>query len=494
MFEYKYRIKSISQPANDLVLIDLVSANGQPIFKYRPGQYVMISYRNEAGQIEEKHSFSIASSPTEQGVLRLGIRVMGRFTQGLLKLKPESDILVYGPFGTFSFDEARHASAVFLAGGIGITPFLSALAYATDKKLPNQLSLLYSNRTLKGTAFFDDLKKIESTNSNVKMLMSVTDEKSLAPTAGIITERFCTSILKDFIGDVYAKTFFLCGPAAFMKGMKNCLLELGAKEEQILMEEFSMTANRSAFSRLNYVVSMAGYGALAALLPFYVIYAANTKAENQTPMQTPTLDVAGNIEEPETMIDKAIEYLPNALDKDENVTKNAVTGVNGTETEAQAVVSPTVYNTLKKISNTPAVIKAAVIKAATPNVAAPKTASYKTPVPKTTSSIPANEATANSNTQPTTAPKPTTASSITTHTTTPGQANQTPANTTPTPSTSASGATTAGPSTNGGSTATNPSTPTPITNASGTVISGGSTATTGTGAVNTGRNREEEDD
>lgn len=470
MFEHKYQIRNISQPAPDLVLLNLVTQNGEPIFDYRPGQYVMISYRNEAGHMEEKHSFSIASSPTEQGVLRLGIRVMGKFTQGLVKLKPGAEILTYGPFGSFSFNETLHTNAVFLAGGIGITPFLSALAYATDKKLPNKLSLLYSNRTLKGTAFFTDLSKIKNDNPNVKMLFSVTDEKVPVKAEGIINERFCNQNLKDFIGATEAKTFFLCGPMPFMTGMKNCLLELGAKDEQILMEEFSMIGNRTTFSKLRYAMAMTGYGALAALLPFYVIYAANSKGYSQPVATSLVNDPVESDEESKSIINSIVEHLPIQDD-----IKQASTTQGDNSVKADTALGKFFSNIVKTESK--------------PKPVAPVGTKTTTsaPAPTTGSSVPAKTTTTNLNTQ--TTPVPTTAVSGTQPTT---QATAQTNTQVPSPTTAASGAAVSSPSQ-----ATNPAAntaPTPVTTASGAVISGGTTGSAAvTSATNTSRDEEDDD-
>lgn len=277
MNEYRYLVKKIEQPSADLAILVLEEAQGGSIFSFRPGQYVMLSFCNRQGVMEERHAFSIASSPTTMDSLSLGIRVMGRFTRELLNLSAGDEVFVYGPYGSFSFDETKHTNAVFIAGGIGITPFFSALAYATDKRLSNQFSLIYSNRSVKSTAFFDELKQLEINNPNIRTLFSVTDNMVEENLPGVVCRRVDLETLKQFIQTPRGKTFFLCGPVPFMKAMKTCLLQFGASKEQILMEEFAMISNNSFFGKISYIGSLIGWGALAMLLPFYLIYAANTK-------------------------------------------------------------------------------------------------------------------------------------------------------------------------------------------------------------------------
>lgn len=240
MTEYRYFIKKIYQPDADLVVLELADWAGGPVFGFRPGQYVMISYKNAAGVYEDKHAFSIASSPTDQAALQLGIRVGGRFTRGLLRLREGAEVFVAGPFGNFIFDEKKYMDAVFIAGGIGITPFFSAIKYVCENGIGNKLTLLYSSRTAKGMAFFDELQALEKKHKNLKCLFSVTDESAPASLGNVINQRFNEVIISQQIGLAQGKTFFICGPAPFMEAMKSALKNISAQESQILTEAFSM--------------------------------------------------------------------------------------------------------------------------------------------------------------------------------------------------------------------------------------------------------------
>jgi len=460
--EYKLLLKSITQPTADLLILELVNHDNSPVFSYKPGQYVMLSYVNEQGKKEEKHAFSIASSPTESGVIRLGIRKQGTFTQGLAKLKPGAPFVVYGPYGHFCFNETKHPDVVFFAGGIGITPFYSAMRYATDKGLSNNLSLVYSNRTLAGTAFYNEINNLASNNPRLRTLFSVTDETLPVAAPNLLNKKIDLFITKDFIGTTVGKTFFLCGPAPFMAGMKKNLLELGALEEQILMEEFSMISTQSFFLKIKYLSTVAGYGALALLLPLYLISAASGKSLFIKPTAaTAVLNQAqDNTQPPLNKLPEADDKIPynDLTDDDEN---------NKIEFD-QAATQPT-----------------AVADSVSNGLVEP--IKYQAPVP-----VKPVQPTAIKNSvvkQPVAAPKPTTAASVVTKTT---PAPITP--TTPAPVTSASApagsATT--PSTNNNPTVA----PTPTTGAS-TAATGGTVSNPTTPTTNTGgsrRNREDDDD
>ena len=250
MSEYRYYIKKIYQPSSDQVILEAGYKNGRPVFDFRPGQYAMISYRNAKGQIEDKHAFSIASSPDKTDSIIFGIKIQGSFTKGLLDLKVGDELSVFGPYGNFCYDENKYSDSVMLAGGIGITPFFSALSYASNLRLNNKLSLIYSARTKSNATFYNEIKNLKENNSNISALFSFTDEANNSLDNDIINKRIDAKIIKDFVGNIEGKTFFICGPSLFMAAMVANLLSLGASRNQIKMEEFSMIPDSAFLSRL----------------------------------------------------------------------------------------------------------------------------------------------------------------------------------------------------------------------------------------------------
>jgi len=175
MPKYKYLIETSNNSCGDALIITLKPKTPQDIFNFKPGQYVMLSFTDVLGKLFINHPFSIASSPTDDNLV-FGIRVIGKFTQTLCKLPQGTKIDVLGPFGTFVFDEAKYSEAVFIAGGVGVTPFISAIKYATKKSLTNKLTLLYSNRGLNSTLFYDDIKQLVTVNPNFSAQIAITGE------------------------------------------------------------------------------------------------------------------------------------------------------------------------------------------------------------------------------------------------------------------------------------------------------------------------------
>lgn len=275
MSNYNYILKNLKQPAEDLAVLELSEPNGRPVFVFKPGQYVMISYRNKKGSIEDRHAFSIASSPTDSDVIRLGIRLGGRFTRGLLGLAVGDIVSVAGPFGDFVFDQQKHEELVMIAGGIGITPFLSAMHYAAFHNLPNRLWLFYSTRTMNGAAFHQEILELGQKNPNLKINFCITDEK-VSEGQGVTNGMITGETIKQEVGPFERKSFFICGPAVFMNTIKNQLLALGARPSQIEMEEFSMIAQDKAWPMIRNFSYALGFSTVVFAATFLGITSANT--------------------------------------------------------------------------------------------------------------------------------------------------------------------------------------------------------------------------
>lgn len=237
----KYKIDNISIKPGEVVVVDIYRTDGEPIFDFKPGQYAMLMINDENGRLMEEHPFSIASSPSQKKSLQFGIKMIGRFTRRLAELKQGAEVYVLGPFGNFVFNPEEHKDSVFIAGGVGITPFMSAFRYALYNGLQNKLTLLYSARTIGNALYFEEIKNIEWQNKNFKAYFAITDEE--VPT-NIARAKKCFIDLKmiweavDY--DVADKRFFICGPPGFMEAMINCIKSMGVSEDKIFTEKFSM--------------------------------------------------------------------------------------------------------------------------------------------------------------------------------------------------------------------------------------------------------------
>ena len=242
MSKYLYQIQEISlNPNNNVITVNLTPKQGGLVFNFQTGQYAMLSFQDKNGKLFINHPFSIASSPSEKRYLQFGIKIGGKFTQTLATLNPGDEITVMGPYGTFVFDEYKHPDAVFIAGGIGITPFISSIRYASNIKLPNKLTLFYSNRTLDSISYFEELKELGRQNPNFQPVFNVSKETITEKQEYLESGQLNKDIISKHLLSVFNKDYFLCGPAVFMKAMENNLLEMGVPQNKIHQEAFSMS-------------------------------------------------------------------------------------------------------------------------------------------------------------------------------------------------------------------------------------------------------------
>src|SRR5262245_13357520 len=117
-------------------------------FAFRAGQYMQITLMNppETDVEGNVRTFSIASAPHEERLM-IATRLRGSAFKHVLQTMPlHSEVSIEGPYGDFRLHTKAARPAVFLAGGIGITPFRSMIVHAAKERLPHQIVLFYSNR------------------------------------------------------------------------------------------------------------------------------------------------------------------------------------------------------------------------------------------------------------------------------------------------------------------------------------------------------------
>jgi ferredoxin-NADP reductase len=128
--------------------------------------------------------------------------------------------------------------AVFLAGGIGITPFLSMARHAAKQRLPHRIYLFYSNRHPEDAAFLDELRALERSNPSYRLIATMAAaEKSARPWTGE-TGFIRRDMLERHLPDIKAAVFYFAGPPAMTMAMQSMLAGMGVDENDMRSEEF----------------------------------------------------------------------------------------------------------------------------------------------------------------------------------------------------------------------------------------------------------------
>jgi ferredoxin-NADP reductase/nitrite reductase/ring-hydroxylating ferredoxin subunit len=185
--------------------------------------------------------FSFASSPTERQYLLISTRIRDTpYKKKLASLELGLPVQTWGPQGEFVLHDDNSKPAVFLSGGIGVTPFRSMIKYATDKKLPMKIVMFDSNRNEGNILYRREFDQWASQNRNLKVIYTVTDEDPLGWTGekGKINK----DMIKRHVNEeILAKSiFYICGPPAMLDAMRGLLQkDLQIQKERIKMEEFT---------------------------------------------------------------------------------------------------------------------------------------------------------------------------------------------------------------------------------------------------------------
>lgn len=202
---------------------------------FKAGQYLVLTLNIYGKDISK--AFSISNSPTEKGYIEFTKKLTdSEFSKALKNLKIGQPYSISMPMGKFTF-EGEFKKAAFLSGGIGITPIRSIFKYATDKKLPNSLVLLYSSRTPEYLIFKNDFAVMKKENKNLKVVYTLThcNEMALGCRIGRIDE----DMIKEEIPDYPERKFFICGPSQMVESMHRLIMEkLSVMPEDIITEDF----------------------------------------------------------------------------------------------------------------------------------------------------------------------------------------------------------------------------------------------------------------
>ena len=210
-------------------------------FAYTAGQFGDFTLINPGETDSEGNirSFSLASAPY-QDELMVATRMRDTaFKRVLSAMEPGAEITLDAPSGSLTLHNNSSIPAVFLTGGIGITPVRSILLQAVHDKAPHRIVAFYSNRTPEDAAFLNELMELGKKDPNYTFVGTMTDmEKSCREWNGE-TGFITTQMLVKYIGDLTRPIYYIAGPPAMVKAMRKTLSESGADVDNIRTEEFS---------------------------------------------------------------------------------------------------------------------------------------------------------------------------------------------------------------------------------------------------------------
>lgn len=235
MYIYKI-VEKIFGPDNSFVIKAKPIKKGS-VFRFDAGQYCFLQ-NPYAPNPHELRPFSIASSPQTKDYLEFCIKIYGDWTFSFSKIKKEDTLVIEGPHGAFIWDR-KIEHAVFLVGGLGITPIISILRYLSEKKYTPQITLIYGNRDSNKVVYYDELAEINKKIPSMKIVhifSHLPKNSSWTGYKGFITE----DIIKKEGNLLSTPTFFIVGPPIFLAKMDVLLANLEVKKDNIKKELLSL--------------------------------------------------------------------------------------------------------------------------------------------------------------------------------------------------------------------------------------------------------------
>lgn len=223
MEQHPVKIKSI---ANIMYNVLKITTEKPQKYSFIPGQVTEVSINKNGWQAEKRPftftclpsndylEFTIKTYPSHKGV-----------TNELLQLKKNDELILHDVFGTIAYK----GEGVFIAGGAGVTPFISIFRHLQLKNEIGDNKLIFANKTKKDIILEQEFKKLLG-NSFINILSA---EKADGYAHGHITEEFLKANITDL-----NKKIYLCGPEPMMEAVEQQLKNLGIDTKSIIKEVF----------------------------------------------------------------------------------------------------------------------------------------------------------------------------------------------------------------------------------------------------------------
>lgn len=221
---HHYRIEQVNAlgpSAVELVLSPLEGA-----MRWHSGQFAFITILDDQ-MPREAHPFSITSAPNDPR-LRFVVKALGDYTARLLDLRADGVALVEGPYGGFRFDDVASLRQIWIAGGVGVTPFLGMARTLDDPRY--DIDLYYCTESADDAFVQDELFGLGNANPRLRVI----------PIRRASLGHITVEDIGAASGDLVTQDIFICGPRVMVHNLRHQLLQRGVPSAQIHFEDFAV--------------------------------------------------------------------------------------------------------------------------------------------------------------------------------------------------------------------------------------------------------------
>jgi ferredoxin-NADP reductase len=232
----RLQVSEIREETQTAKSFRLISPEGY-LPPFQAGQYINLSV--DVGGVRTSRPYSISSPPNQNGYYEVAVRRVedGFVSSHLLETVKVGDRLEStGPSGNFFYNPLFHGNdLVFLAGGSGITPFMSMIREVTDRGLSRKIHLIYGSRNPEDMIFEEEIEERARLHENFKVTSVISE-----PPQGFegFTGFISAKLMKDVLSTVEGRTFYVCGPEAMYTFCLPELLKLQVPAGKVRMEVF----------------------------------------------------------------------------------------------------------------------------------------------------------------------------------------------------------------------------------------------------------------
>ncbi|CAN5657271.1 ferric reductase-like transmembrane domain-containing protein [soil metagenome] len=241
----RYQVVTVNRL--DEFVTEIVMEPAGKALAFSPGQFVFVNFRSlalreqfhplelsvrrrvfsiRAGEIANQfHPFSITSAPNE-ATLRITVKAVGDYTRALRTLERGAEAVVEGPYGSFSDRNVANGRQIWMAGGIGVTPFLS-MARSLDGNT-RSIDFYYCVEHELEAHFLGELREIARSRDDFRVVLVARDKDGFLTAERVAREH----------EDLLSADVLVCGPPAMIDNLRSQLRALGVRDERVHAEEF----------------------------------------------------------------------------------------------------------------------------------------------------------------------------------------------------------------------------------------------------------------